>query len=231
MSINISRKLLTGTGIVAGCMAGYISGIRIVENKAYNGKSVPFEDKLIPELLNKTNRLDLKTKQGLEFSAMDINPNNSKKYIIYCNGLFGSMCLRKQKTYAELLKTNYGIIGFNYPGWGDDKNKFSQKNAQESIETVYKYLIQKGIKPENIGVVAHSMGCAVASEFAAQNKIGFTVLVSPFNKARDEVKYYIDRTNLKPIEKKIMKYLPSFLLPLKFTLNNEKNLKKQNLQY
>ena len=62
------------------------------------------------------------------------------------------------------------------------------------------------------------MGCAVASEFAAQNKIGFTVLVSPFNKARDEVKYYIDRTNLKPIERKIMKYLPSFLLPLKFHL-------------
>ena len=67
MSINISRKLLTGTGIVAGCMAGYISGIRIVENKAYNGKSVPFEDKLIPELLN--NRLDLKQNKDSKNSA------------------------------------------------------------------------------------------------------------------------------------------------------------------
>ena len=40
------------------------------------------------------------------------------------------------------------------------------------------------------------MGCAVASEFAAHNKIAFVVLVSPFNKARDEVKYYIDKTNM-----------------------------------
>lgn len=226
MSINISRKLLTGTGIFTGCMAGYFTGIRLIERDAYNGKQVPYEDKIIPELLNSANRLDLKTKHGLEFSAMDINPNNSRKYLIYCNGLFGSMCLRKQKTYAELLKTNYGIIGFNYPGWGDEKNKFSQKNAQESITSVYNYLTQKGIKPENIGVVAHSMGCAVASEFAAHNKIAFVVLVSPFNKARDEVKYYIDKTNLKPFQKQIMKYLPSRILPLKFTLNNEKNLKK-----
>ena len=139
-----------------------------------------------------------------------------------------AVCASENKKLTQsFLKTNYGIIGFNYPGWGDDKNKFFTKNAQESIETVYKYLIQKGIKPENIGEVAHSMGVQLLPEFAAQNKIGFYSSCVPFNKARDEVKYYIDRTNLKPIEKKIMKYLPSFLLPLKFTLNNEKNLKNR----
>ena len=62
------------------------------------------------------------------------------------------MCLENKKTYAELLKTNYGIIGFNYPGWGDDKNKFSQKTHKESIgKPSINILIQKGIKPENIG--------------------------------------------------------------------------------
>ena len=129
----------------------------------------------------------------------------------------------KTKTYAELLKQTMELSVSIIPAGVMIKINF-HKNAQESIETVYKYLIQKGIKPGEYWSSCSFNGvCSCFQEFAGQNKIGFTVLVSPFNKARDEVKYYIDRTNLKPIEKKIMKYLPSFLLPLKFTLNNEKS--------
>ena len=46
MSINISRKLLTGTGIVAGCMAGYISESELLRIK-HTMENHALRDKLI----------------------------------------------------------------------------------------------------------------------------------------------------------------------------------------
>lgn len=217
---------LLGTIALAGS-AVCAAGMRKFENKAYKANFLKFE--LIPALQNKCKVLNMKTKNNRDFKLLDINPDNHNRYIIFCNGMFTQQDAKNQKLLSILTKTDYGIAGFEYPGRGESLDKFSQKDAQQSLETVYQYLINKGIKKENIGLVAHSMGCAVAGEFASKNNVKFLVLLSPFNKAKDMVKHFVSRSeNFPKLLKTTFKKIPSFLIPLKNKFDNEKYLKKVN---
>lgn len=223
---SIKKYFKYSTIALSSVAVGYLYGINTFEKHSYKTNFSKLQ--VIEELKSCCKELTLKTKQDLAFKALDINPSNSDKYIIFCNGMFTTMDSKNQKIYAELLKTKRGVIAFDYPGRGESTANFSQKNAQQSLESVHNYLLQKGIKQENIGIVAHSMGCAVAGKFAATHKLNFLVLLSPYNKAKDLVKNFVERSKLPQIIKIVVKNMPTCLIPLKYTFNNEKYLKKAN---
>lgn len=223
---SVKKYLKYSTIALSSVALGYLYGINTFEKRSYKTNFSKLQ--IIDELKNFCQELTLKTKQNHAFKALDINPSNKDKYIIFCNGMFTTMDSKNQKIYAELLKTKRGVIAFDYPGRGESTTNFSQKNALQSLESVHNYLLQKGIKQENIGIVAHSMGCAVAGEFAAKNNINFLVLLSPYNKAKDLVKNFVERSQLPQIIKLVVKNMPTCLIPLKYTFNNEKYLRKAN---
>lgn len=221
------KILLGASAVLAAGTAGYAAGVRYYEKQSYKMTVSLFNNKILPEFKNCCKLLKLKTAKNMEFDAMDINPENSSKYLIYCNGMYTSMDIANQKIYRILLRSHNGIVGFNYPGHPASKSEFSKENAIESLKTVHSYLLQKGIKPENIGIIAHSMGCAVASEFAAKNKVKFAVLMCPFNKATDTIKNFVSKSEALPkFVKTVVKLVPSNLQPIKYRFNNEKYLKQ-----
>lgn len=222
--IKTHKTLLVTTTLVGGSGAGYVHSVRKVEQDTYSKRSPRIGDELLPELKNNSLELNLKTTENQELKALDINPNNSHKYIIYCNGMWSSI-KNHQDAYIKLINTKCGIIGFDYPGTGISSGTFSKKTAIESTEAVYNYLLNKGIKPENIAVIGHSMGCAVASEFASKHSSHLCILISPFNTARDEVKHFIEKKDFSKRTKSFIKPIPSCLIPIKYRFNNEKNLK------
>lgn len=223
-----NHKMLLGGTVVTGlATTGYVYNVRKTEQDTYSKRSPKAADPLIPELKVNSKDLTLHTEKHGEFKAIDVNPNNSDKYIIYCNGMHSSI-KNHQQVYVNLMSSGCGVIGFDYPGTGISSGEFSKSATKESTESVYNYLLQKGIKPENIGVIGHSMGCAVASGLAAEHTTAFTVLLCPFNTARDEIKYFIANKDFPKSTKSIVKHIPSSLIPIKYKFNNEKNLNNIN---
>jgi pimeloyl-ACP methyl ester carboxylesterase len=219
------RLLIAALSLVA-LTGGYIFGLRKLEAKFYKRcKEVAYD--IIPEISEKIKSFTVTTRKGVTIDCWNINPSKSRKYLVFCNGM---QCEKDrtelQHAYNNLLCTNYGIIAFDYQGRGKSGGVFSQKGAYQSLEAIFEYLKSKGIEPENIGLVGHSMGCAVVTDFAKDNKCAFVAIMNPFNKATDEVKGFIDLTKISKLIKSIIKSIPSALIPLRNRFNNEAYLQK-----
>ena len=180
------------------------------------------------EFLSKNKkRFVLKKENCTLLDCWDINPNNAKKYIIFCSGI-GSLKSDNdlQLAYESFVKSGFGVIAFDYSGRGKSGGEFSQKNAFYDVTLVYDYLIKKGISSYDIGIIGHSIGAAVALDFASKFTVSFLILLNPFSKAVDMVKNISLQLFIPDFVKDTVKKLPDFLFPLKNRFNNEKNLQK-----
>lgn len=178
-------------------------------------------------LKNCINSFVLKNPNGCEIDCWDINPNNSTKYIIFCGGIGAEKSdNRLQEMFEKFVQNGYGVIAFDYSGRAKSCGKFSQKSALIDVVQIYEYLLKKGISVYDIGVIGHSIGAAVALDFAAKHTISFLILLNPFSKAVDMVKTISLQLWIPDFVKETVKNLPEFLFPLKNRFNNEKTLKK-----
>ncbi len=180
---------------------------------------------IIPELHNRISPKRLITKDFVTIDAWDINPENKNKYIIFCEGISSEKStINLQKAYKEILKKGYGVAAFNYRGRGQSSGYFTQKGALLDITAVYDYLRYKGIQPQNIGIIGHSMGTGVACDFSSKYQTAFTVLINPFSKAADMAKNIANNLKMPEIIKRTIKNFPYGLIPLKNKFDNEKAL-------
>lgn len=71
---------------------------------------------------------------------------NMDKIVIYCHG-FGENKESIYKNHVEILnQNNIGVIAFDFPAHGEDKCKYQELNATNSLEylnIVYNYLYEK----------------------------------------------------------------------------------------
>ena len=179
------------------------------------------------KLKNTLKNIRLKTKDNETIDIWDINPFSSEKYIIFCHGISSEKSnLRQQKAYIQLVNAGYGVIAFDYRGRGKSSGIFSQKGAKIDVQTIYEYLLNKNIKPENIGIIGHSLGSAVAADFSADSSIAFTILINPFSKAADMVKEIAQKACMPESIRKIIQKLPSFIFPLQNKFDNIKAVKR-----
>ena len=90
-----------------------------------------------------------------------------------------------QKMYEELLLKKQGVFAVEYRGYRTNKkNKVSESKLRKDVELAYNYLTEtKGIKPQNITVIGHSMGGALATNFASKHpEIKSLILLCPIVK-------------------------------------------------
>ena len=136
---------------------------------------------IIPELSEHVRIIDIKSTKKINISAWDINPSNSENYVLFLHGMAQNVS-NYQSLYKDITKKNIGIFAVEYRGYGmSDKAKISEDKFRHDIATAYKYLTEtKGIKPENITVIGHSMGGALATNLASQNPyLRSLVLICP----------------------------------------------------
>ena len=78
----------------------------------------------------------------------------------------------------------YSIVIFDYSGYGHSEGSASEPQVYNDVQAVYNYLVaQKGINPEHIIAYGHSLGSAIATDLAFNNRVGALVLESPFTTA------------------------------------------------
>lgn len=133
-----------------------------------------------PKLFGKVNIIHLDNNA----SAWDINPAESDEYIFFLHGMTQNVS-NNQHLYTEIAEKNKGVFAVEYRGYGENKTeKVSEDKLKKDVVSAYNYLTdKKGIKPENITVIGHSMGGALATDFASKNHdIKSLILVAPLCK-------------------------------------------------
>ena len=193
--------------------------------KMSNKNFMPISDSLIGKIK--------KIKLG-RISAWDINPKNSKDYIFFLHGMSQNVS-NYQAVYETALKNKKAVFAVEYRSYGENKTAvLSEDRLRNDVEKAYKFLTEeKSIRPENITVVGHSMGGALAANFASKHKdIKALILLSPIrNMAGIGKKFYLHKNIGVGVSQKVNK-LTNTIKPLKWLLslrfNSQKKMKQIN---
>ncbi len=132
-----------------------------------------------PAIKDKIKNVVLQTADKQKLNCWDINPNNSKKYVLFLHGMSTNI-RRHQKEYLAMNNNDYGVFALEYRGFGlNKKANISEEKLDLDVKAAFDYLSQKA---ENINLIGHSAGTAMATRAAAQNdKYNSLILVSPID--------------------------------------------------
>lgn len=166
--------------------------------------------------------------------AWDINPENSKDYVFFLHGMSQNVS-NYQAVYETALKNKKAVFAVEYRSYGENKPAvLSEDRLRNDVEKAYNFLTEeKNIKPENITVVGHSMGGALAANFASKHKdIKALILLSPIrNMASIGMKFFLNKNIGVGVPQKVNK-LTNTIKPLKWLLslrfNSQKKMKQIN---
>lgn len=196
-------------------------------NNAARQTLVKFDD-IMPTLEGK-----IKTVKIKNISAWDINPKKSQNYVLFLHGMSQNVS-NYQRMYEKLLSKNQGVFAVEYRGYGvNKKNKVSENKLRKDVELAYNYLTEtKGIKPQNITVIGHSLGGALATNFASKHpEIKSLILLCPIVKPSFIGEKFKTNKNLGIGMPNCIKNITDRLKPLKWLLDfrfNSMNKMKKN---
>lgn len=160
-------------------------------------ESRKFIKQIIPELKDNLDIIPLRSTKKITISAWDIKPNNSDQYVLFLHGMAQNVS-NYQSLYKQINQQNIGIFAVEYRGYGaNHPANFSEDKLRHDVEVAYKYLTEKkGIKPENITVIGHSLGGALATNFASKHPdIKSLILICPIvNAAKIGEKFALNKT-------------------------------------
>lgn len=161
--------------------------------------------------------------------AMDINPYNEKKYIIFFHGI-GQNVTSNQALYKRIIDKGYGILSCEYGNFGNNAEKLTTKSIQNTADMAIKHLKSQNIN--DIGVVGYSAGGfpALETAVAAGENCKFLVLISPINSLKDEFNNVAkgNMVKLPKIVKFVLKKIPFIFNSLENILNLKQTIKKNN---
>ncbi len=147
---------------------------------------LPYEDVWIP-----TDRLSEQSADKLHGWWLP-NPG-SRQTLLFCHGNYGNISynLERIRFYYDL---GFSILAFDYRGYGQSITSLmelvpTEESTCTDAETVWQYLItERKIRPENITIMGHSMGGAIAINLAARHPNAARLIVaSSFTTMQDAV--------------------------------------------
>lgn len=190
-------------------------------------------EQISPELAQK---LSIRcTKNGKHLiNIHDYNPGNAKNYVVFLHGMAQNIT-NYQPLYKSILNQDIGVWAIEYRSYGVNKTtRISENKLRSDIEKGYQHLLKtKNIKPENVIIIGHSMGGALAANFATKHKdIKSLILISPLYNAANLGKKFMEHPRLgEGIPKRLIS-LTNKIKPLKWlyslrfsTVNKLKNIK------
>ena len=171
--------------------------------------------------------INIPLKNRKSIVAYDINPNNTDKYIVFFHGTSQNIS-NCQKIYKEFLNAKYAVLAPEYSGFGKNKNRMADEyTLEDDIMGTIKYLKKKKIKPENIGIVGHSLGGYAATRTAEEiPQAKFLILISPVNSLSYEIPNIVNNRKFKipKIFQFIYKHYPKILNPLERIFKTEERI-------
>ncbi len=187
--------------------------IRYMKNMAYKnsirGSKRPYIQ-LDNELEKFTKEIKIPVTGREEINALDINPKNSRQYVIFLHG-FSHNITSNQPLYKALAQTDYGVLAIDYRGYGKNKpsKHINENDIVQDVEAAYRYLLNsKGA--HTVGLIGHSFGGYVAARVSSIQNFAFQILVSPLTSLEFWLKNVIKHPKKYKKEMRMIKYIPSF---------------------
>lgn len=133
--------------------------------------------------------LTLDTADGERLDAWFVPAPPARGVVLFLHGNAGNMAQRMD-SIAMFHRLGYGVLIFDYRGYGRSSGKPSEAGLYRDAETVWAYLTgQRGIAPGRIVLFGESLGGAVAAHLAARQppreQPGALVLASVFTSVPD----------------------------------------------
>lgn len=174
--------------------------------------------KIIPSLEGKINFVEIANSRNTKISAWDINPSQSDTYVFFLHGMAQNIT-DYQRLYETVIGKNAGVFALEFRGYGSNPRAFlSEDRLRKDINKAYEYLTkEKKIKPQNIILVGHSMGGALATDFATKHKdLKSLILICPIYNLHNLGHRFLENTKLGAgIPKSVIK-ITSWLKPLEW---------------
>ena len=176
-------------------------------------------------------------KQGKNIVSIDEFANKTKQpenYVLFLHGT-AQNTTNYQHLYKSILSKDLGVWAVEFRSYGVNKTSpISEDKFRKDIEIAYQHLLKsKNIKPENVIVIGHSMGGALAANFASRHKdIKSLILVSPLYNAANLGEKFMEHKTLGEGIPKFLSILTDKIKPLKWlyglrfsTINKLKHIK------
>jgi len=82
--------------------------------------------------------------------------------------------------YDQLQQRGFGLVAYDYPGYGQSSGTPSQQSCQRAIQTVWDHLRAAGVSADSIILVGRSVGSGPSTWLAAKQQPAGLILISPF---------------------------------------------------
>ncbi|MDP2431669.1 MAG: alpha/beta hydrolase [Pseudomonadota bacterium] len=133
--------------------------------------------------------LTLDTADGERLDAWFVPAPQARGVVLFLHGNAGNMAHRMD-SIAMFHRLGYGVLIFDYRGYGRSSGKPSEAGLYLDAETAWAHLTgQRGIAPGRVVLFGESLGGAVAARLAAQQppreQPGALVLASVFTSVPD----------------------------------------------
>jgi len=120
--------------------------------------------------------------RGGGWYAPPANPDGKVVMVFHGNG---SAIYSNHDIFRDLMNAGHGVWSVGYPGYPGGNGKPSQAGLTIAAEQQYDWLLEQGIKPENIIFYGTSLGSGVAAQLAAKYPPALLVMDAPFNSVLD----------------------------------------------
>jgi len=135
-----------------------------------------FGDKLMVSI----DKVKIKTEDNIELLAWYHHKDiDNYKTILFLHGNAGSLENRIHKiNHFKEMEINFLIISWR--GFSGNDGKPTEEGLYKDARSAVKWLINKGVKKENIIIYGESLGTGVATEISQNENFAGIVLESPF---------------------------------------------------
>jgi abhydrolase domain-containing protein 17 len=111
-------------------------------------------------------------------AAIHLKAKPGESTIIYSHGNAEDTGMCIDVIYA-LHRKGYGVIAYDYPGYGLSAGKPTESSTQEAIQATWDYAINSGIPESSIIILGQSIGSGPSVWLASHTKPAGLILISP----------------------------------------------------
>lgn len=161
-------------------------------------------------LLKKINPQRFINAEGIKLYAWFIKPKNKMPVILHLHGQAESI-LSHQDIALYCLERGFGLFMLSYRGHYKSSGYPSEQGLFNDAKSAILQLKKLGVDPDKIIVWGHSLGTAIATEIAVNNKVSGVILQSPIKEIKSAAlgvyDFYCERMHLGILAKLLKKHI------------------------